>query len=122
MRICGREATYNRGCRCDACRQAYSQAIRRRKQGISRRNLPERYDARALLRFFDPEETDITIGEALRVGRRQIMEWRQGQRTLLNSYRADDLATRLGAHPCQVWGDDWWRFAAEDTEALGEDA
>lgn len=29
--------------------------------------------------------------------------------------QADRLATRIGLHPCEVWGDLWWEHA--DTEA-----
>ena len=110
----GTETSYHRGCRCDLCGKAYSLARKRRKAGIKVSQLPKHYDARELLRFFDPDETDITIGARLRVGRRLVAEWRAGQDYLLNSYRADDLANRLGAHPSEVWGDDWWRYADED--------
>lgn len=112
----GTETMYGRGCRCEDCSEAARRRLRERRQGIRRRGLPARYDARALLRFFDPEATDITIGEALGVGRRLIGEWRQEQDHLLNDYRADDLATRIGAHPCEVWGDDWWRLAPDEEE------
>lgn len=69
---------------------------------------PRIFDARALLRYFDPECEDDAIAGALGIGRKTVGKWRRDERYLVSAYRADRLATRLGTHPCLVWGRLWW--------------
>ena len=45
--------------------------------------------------------------EACGVTTRTIVRWRQGH-TGVDRRIADDVACRLGHHPAEVWGDDWW--------------
>jgi hypothetical protein len=65
-------------------------------------------DARLLLALFDPDTDDDAIGEALGVGRSTVNKWRNGRAYMINLYRADTLAIRLGYHPALIWGSDWW--------------
>lgn len=65
-------------------------------------------DARLLLALFDPDTDDDAIGEALGVGRSTVNKWRNGRAHMINLYRADTLAIRLGYHPALIWGSEWW--------------
>lgn len=42
---------------------------------------------------------------ALGVHSRQVYRWRAGG---LSWQKADELAVRIGLHPFDVWGRDWW--------------
>lgn len=48
---------------------------------------------------------------ALRVSTKTLAEYR---RFGLNAEQADRLACRIGKHPAEVWGQEW--FAADDLE------
>ena len=62
-----------------------------------------------LLRSTDPRFNHSTLALTLGVGRCEIMRF---LRTGLPERRADEFACRLGFHPCEVWGADWWAIAA----------
>jgi hypothetical protein len=73
--------------------------------------LPRLFDARVFFALFDAECDDTLIGEALGVGRTQVNKWRNNQGYLLNAYRADRIAIRIGTHPSMLWGRQWWATA-----------
>ena len=48
------------------------------------------------------------IAELCGVSVGTVARWVGGSRRL--SHRtADEVAIRLGLHPCLIWGDDWWQ-------------
>lgn len=51
--------------------------------------------------------SDREISDRIGVSRRTVWRWRQGV-TLVYPATADRVAVRLGLHPANVWGDDWW--------------
>lgn len=50
------------------------------------------------------------VAEACGTTRSSVRRW---QETGLNPIVADRVCARLGLHPADVWGDDWWRIARE---------
>lgn len=75
--------------------------------------LPQLFDARIFFALFDAECDDTLIGEALGVGRTAVNNWRNNRNYLLNAYRADRIAIRIGTHPSMLWGRLWWETADE---------
>lgn len=73
--------------------------------------LPCLFDARVFFGLFDAECDDTLIGEALGVGRTAVNNWRNNRNYLLNAYRADRIAIRIGTHPSMLWGRQWWETA-----------
>lgn len=49
---------------------------------------------------------DRLLGEVLGVQRSAVTKLRS--RGSVNAWTADRYATRLGLHPAEVWGNDWW--------------
>lgn len=45
----------------------------------------------------------VVVARRLRVHGRQVQRWRD--RGTITAFQADELATRLGLHPAQVWPD-----------------
>ena len=73
--------------------------------------LPRLFDARVVFALFDEECDDTLIGEALGVGRTQVNRWRNNRNYLLTAYHADRIAIRIGTHPANLWGRQWWETA-----------
>jgi hypothetical protein len=68
-----------------------------------------------LLRGVDPQFNYRRLGDVLDTSRGEIHRFlREG----VPERRADEFACRLGMHPGEVWGDDWWALAA----SCGDDA
>lgn len=56
-------------------------------------------------RWPDIAENNTALGQALRLERRVLANYR---RRGIPFYSADRLATRLGLHPSLIWGDDYY--------------
>ncbi|MGH9151345.1 MAG: hypothetical protein ACRD03_02840 [Acidimicrobiales bacterium] len=70
-------------------------------------------EAIAIVRVLVPSLTGVervAVAVHLGVDPGTVGKWRRGER-LLNERMADRVATRLGAHPCQLWPD-WFEGAA----------
>lgn len=67
------------------------------------------FDTKALLAKFPPHATAEVIADVLGVKPSTVERWRC---TVCNLEfkRADELAIRLGLHPCEVW-DNWFEEA-----------
>lgn len=64
---------------------------------------------RALLAQFPPHATAQNIGDALGVKRSTIERWRWSK-CHLEYERADEMAVRIGLHPCEIW-QNWFEEA-----------
>jgi hypothetical protein len=64
-------------------------------------------DPRPIFDLLPGSSSDSELGERLEVDRLTIKRWRQGT-SRLYAATADRVALRLGLHPANVWGDDWW--------------
>lgn len=69
---------------------------------------PDRFDARLLFNFMDPEMDNSEVAQALGTSRDVITKWKQGVNNMIPWWRADHYAIHLGTHPGLVWGDEWW--------------
>lgn len=67
------------------------------------------FDTKALLAKFPPHATAEVIAEVLGVRPATIERWRC---TVCNLefQRADEMAIRIGLHPCEIW-DNWFEEA-----------
>ena len=67
------------------------------------------------LRAVDPQFNHTRIADVLEIGRGAVHRFlRDG----VPERRADEFACRLGMHPAEVWGDDWWALGS----SWGDDA
>lgn len=64
------------------------------------------FSTKALLAKFPPEMTAQTISEVLGVLPSTIERWRCTTCNL-EFKRADEMAVRIGLHPCEIW-DNWF--------------
>ena len=72
------------------------------------------FDARALLRLWDPETDPRVIAEVLGVGKDTVRKWRTATTPRrLNPWTADRYAIRAGTHPARVWPE-WVEVALRD--------
>ena len=67
------------------------------------------FDTKALLAKFPCHATAETIGEVLGVKPSTIERWRSSVCNL-EFQRADEMAIRIGLHPCEIW-DNWFEEA-----------
>ena len=44
------------------------------------------------------------------VARETVYRWRDGTTTTITPGDADRMAIRMGMHPAEIWGDDWWNI------------
>ena len=67
------------------------------------------FDTKALLAKFPPHATSEVIADVLGVKPATIERWRC---TVCNLEftRADEMAIRIGLHPCEIW-DNWFEEA-----------
>ena len=92
--------------------QARRRNIAIAQQALQRKREREAiFDARLLLQSTDADLNDRDLADLLLVDRSTIRRWRAGIRCMISPYRADELACRLGVHPCSIWGNDWWAQA-----------
>ena len=59
------------------------------------------------------------LNRRLGVNRRQVYRWRTAGR--IGVVTADRVACRLGLHPCEVWGNDWWSIPPTKKDAPAAD-
>lgn len=67
------------------------------------------FDTKALLAKFPPHATAEVIAEVLGVRPATIERWRCSVCNL-EFQRADEMAIRIGLHPCEIW-DNWFEEA-----------
>jgi len=67
------------------------------------------FDTKALLAKFPPHATAEVIAEVLGVKPATIERWRCSVCNL-EFQRADEMAIRIGLHPCEIW-DNWFEEA-----------
>lgn len=67
------------------------------------------FDTKALLAKFPPHATADVIAEVLGVRPATIERWRCSVCNL-EFQRADEMAIRIGLHPCEIW-DNWFEEA-----------
>lgn len=79
---------------------------RTRRKRLSSLSLPPG----PLLSMWEEGTSSTVVAEACGTTRSSIRRW---QETGLNPIVADRVCARLGLHPADVWGDDWWRIARE---------
>jgi hypothetical protein len=79
---------------------------RTRKRPISSFSLPHG----PLMALFDAETSSTVVAEACGTTRNAMRRWPENG---INPVVADRICARLGLHPADVWGDDWWRIARE---------
>lgn len=70
-------------------------------------------DAAPLLEL-KADTTDDRLAVLLGANRQSVTRWRAGERIALDT--ADRCAVRLGLHPSEVWGNDWWNLP--DSESM----
>lgn len=61
--------------------------------------------AAPIFRQFDPDTTMWEIAEQLGVNPATVGIWKRGGRISWRS--ADEIAVKLGKHPCNLWGSEW---------------
>jgi transcriptional regulator with XRE-family HTH domain len=66
-----------------------------------------------LTELLSPTDTASLCG----VSRVTVYRWRRGESASIAVHDADRIAIRLGMHPAQLWGDDWWDIPAPTTDA-----
>ena len=62
-----------------------------------------RYDMRTLLRLWGDDTDDTVIADALGVSRQRIVDWQRGKGNMVEWWKADWYAIRVGTHPAMVW-------------------
>ena len=86
-----------RGCRCDICR-AGAEAVRKKYR--KSRAVPRiRLDATPLINRLSPDEIQRFVGH------RTVNQWLQNG---IELFAADRWCIRLGYHPSQIWGSDFY--------------
>ena len=65
-------------------------------------------DPRPLLAMWPETATAAELAAACGVTRRTIVRWRNGH-TRLTVGMAEGVADRLGVHPAEIWGPDYWK-------------
>lgn len=90
-------------CRCDVCSAAYQKHIMKRRKNPEPSVL---IDPEPLIAFIEKEELRIS-GSMMQNFRR----WRS--RGGVDIFVADKMCIKRGAHPSQVYGEDWWHFGHE---------
>lgn len=60
------------------------------------------YPARRLIEQFPAGTSACVIEEALKVGRKTVIRWRNHD-CMLNERRADEYAIKIGKHPFEIW-------------------
>lgn len=79
---------------------------RTRKKRLSSLNLP----AAPFLALWEEGTSSSVVAEACGTTRSSIRRW---QEIGLHPIVADRVCIRVGLHPSDVWGDEWWRIARE---------
>ena len=74
------------------------------------------FDPKALLAMFSPDTDVITIADTLGTGREAVYKWLSNN-TRFDAWQADRFACRIGLHPANIWGDQWWDECAAAEEA-----
>lgn len=86
-----------RGCRCDICRAG---AEAERKKYRKSRAVPRiRLDATPLINRLSPDEIQRFVGH------RTVNQWLQNG---IELFAADRWCIKLGYHPSQIWGSDFY--------------
>jgi DNA-binding transcriptional regulator YiaG len=114
----GRQETYNRGCRCDLCREVEA-ARHQRKRARKKYGLeaaPRVYPTvpleplleRVAIHFGRPADqiSQYDFARAVGVHQRTICRWIKNGRVPEN--QLDRVAINLGWHPAAIWGVDWY--------------
>lgn len=65
------------------------------------------FDPCILLRRFGPEMDTVALAERLGTDRTAVYRWLGGG-IHWDPWQADRYAIRLGMHPAEVWGQQWW--------------
>lgn len=89
-------------CRCDVCLKAYEGHIAKRRK---HREPPVHIDPEPLIEFILKTDGKMT-GSLLN----SMVRWRASG---VDLYTADRHCIKRGAHPSQIYGDDWWHFGRE---------
>jgi hypothetical protein len=102
--VCGTYYAYRRGCRCEKCqvaRRAYKAKYKKvRSQGVL-------LSTEQISKFIGDMRDDVA-GELLKVDSATVRKWRLHPKKI-NRFTADEYAIRLGVHPSQIWGQEWYR-------------
>lgn len=98
----GRNAYVKYKCRCEICRQEtldYKRQYRVRKGKV-----PRRLDAEPLIARLERDERLAALDSTT------ISKWRHGG---IDVFAADRWSIRLGYHPLEIWGQDFYVGVAE---------
>lgn len=89
-------------CECGDCKTCKNRERSRRYRGREDYTPLRRLPIAPLLAL------DVPLREATDG---QTHRWKA--RGWLSEVQADRVATRLGLHACEIWGDDWWRVSVD---------
>lgn len=79
---------------------------RTKKKPLSSFSLPPA----PLLSMWEEGTSNTVVAEACGTTRNAVRRWHENG---VHPVVADRVCARLGLHPADVWGDDWWRIARE---------
>lgn len=88
--------SYNRGCRCDVCRESKAEARRQGHPPMSKVKLPVEPFLEVLKRN---DQSHLLEPH-------RLYQWRKAGG--INVYWADVWAMRFGFHPVEIWGMDFY--------------
>lgn len=113
--VCGTYYAYRRGCRCEQC-QVARREYRAKYQTI--RSKGALLSTEEICQFVGEMENEI-VAELLKINKTTVRKWR-AKPTKINRFTADEYALRLGVHPSQIWGNQWYQipFNNDDKDHL----